>query len=193
MRSRLNLILPVLVMVAIGLALAFIAHRVDDLGEQLEQSQADRVDLHAKAEALEKQVRSLGGKPVTEVPPGPAGAAGATGPMGPAGLDGKDGSDGKDGKAGATGRTGAAGADGDDGATGATGAQGQPGPTGPPGPAGADGKDGANGTNGTDGADGKDGRGVESVTCEGGSGRFTFAFTDGTTATVECSQTGPLE
>jgi len=38
---------------------------------------------------------------------------------------------------------------------------------------------------------GDDGRGIESVTCEQGIGRFTFAFTDGTTQTVECSPVGP--
>jgi hypothetical protein len=85
MRSRLNAILPVLVMVAIGLALAYIGHRVSTLDHDLDESKADRANLRAllneqesASQTLAEQVRQLGGKPAVEPgdpKPGPAGPA----------------------------------------------------------------------------------------------------------------------
>lgn len=181
MRSRLSFIALCLAMAAIGLALALGFHRVEVLGFQLQESQADRKALHDQAEQLANQVRGLGEVPVVDPAPGAAGKTGPMGPAGPAGPRGPMGPPGVAGKDGANGKAGAAGTDGNDGTDGidgAAGAQGEPGPAGPPG---ADGKDG------TDGTDGKDGRSVESVSCDSGLGTFTFYFSDGTSQTVQCT------
>lgn len=184
MSSRLRFVALVFVMAAIGLAIALISYRVDSLGVQLQESQADRKALHHQAEQLADQVRGLGEVPVVEPTSGTAGKTGPMGPAGPAGPRGPAGAPGADGKDGANGKTGATGADGSDGTSGndgADGTQGEPGPAGPPG------ADGADGTNGADGANGKDGRSVESVSCDSGLGTFTFYFDDGTSQTVQCT------
>lgn len=193
MRSRLSFIALVLVMAAIGLGIALTSYRVDSLGTQLEESQADRKQLHADlneqeaaSSALAEQVKRLGGKPVVDPPvveplPGAAGKDGSAGSPGAAGKDGAPGVDGKDGQPGKPGAAGADGEDGEDGQPGPAGAPGEPGADG------ADGKDGAPGADGADGTDGKDGRSIESVSCEGGLGTFTFTYSDGTTQTVQCT------
>ena len=80
MSSRLRFIALVFVMAGIGLAIALIAHRVDTLGVQLKESQADRTSLRAEVdeqeqaaqkyleqmEALAEQVERLGGEPVVD-------------------------------------------------------------------------------------------------------------------------------
>ena len=190
MRSRVFYFILALGMAAIGLIAALALDGVREMAADLEQTKSDNAKINAElvdqkedSIALGAQVKRLGGKPVVDPPaaeslPGEDGKDGSAGRQGTAGKDGADGADGQPGKPGA------AGTDGKDGE------DGQPGPAGAPGEAGADGadgKDGADGTNGTDGTHGKDGRSVESISCEGGLGTFTFTYSDGTTQTVQCT------
>ena len=69
----------VCVMAAIGAAIAYVSHRVDTLGVQLEDSRADNTSLRsdlneqeAASTALAEQVKRLGGKPVVDPPATPA-------------------------------------------------------------------------------------------------------------------------
>lgn len=120
-------------------------------------------------------------------PPGPQGVQGVQGvpgPPGPRGPRGEAGEDGTDGAPGAPGEVGESGTDGQDGAPGPAGPQGEPGPVGPEGPAGADGEDGT---------DGVDGRGISSVQCEQGNATFVITYTDGTTQTVQCTNSNPTQ
>ena len=195
MRTKIGFILLCAVMAMIGLATAVGLHRVDDMRDDLARANADRTSMRAELDqqqeastALADQVRGLGEEPVVEPEALPsAGSPGADGKDGIAGKNGEPGKDGLDGKPGPPGKTGPAGAE---GAAGADGSDGEPGPAGPPGakgdpgPAGADGKDGALGAAG---ANGKDGRSVDSVSCSGSLGTFTFTYSDGTTQTVQCT------
>lgn len=153
-------IAPLLVMVLVGLMLGLVIHQVDALSTRLDQSQADRDQLHDQLQrqetassTLARQVRKLGGTPLvsppvtepTAGPVGPTGATGATGTTGPRGLPGPVG---PIGPAGRDGSTGPVGATGEPGPAGDKGAKGDPGPAGP---AGADGKNGADGKDGATG------------------------------------------
>lgn len=193
MRARIGLALQITLMITIGIGAAFALDGVADLRGDLEDSntarsslEADLNEQEAASTALAEQVKRLGGKPVVDPPvveplPGAAGKDGSPGSPGAAGKDGAPGVDGKDGQPGKPGAAGADGEDGEDGQPGPAGAPGEPGADG------ADGKDGAPGADGADGTDGKDGRSIESISCEGGLGTFTFTYSDGTTQTVQCT------
>lgn len=151
-----------------------------------------------QAQALAKQVQSLGKTPVvnpTEIPtpiPGPQGAQGdpgIQGPIGPQGVPGPPGPQGPQGPMGLAGRTppcillpGAC-----QGAQGPAGTAGKPGADGTPGVDGKDGVDGAKGDQGIpgkDGVDGKDGppgpQGEPGPTCpDGTTQQTTTVLTDG--------------
>ena len=133
----------------LGAALAWILLSVQGLQHDLRTSNEAR-------DALARQVRSLGEKPVAG-PPGSRGdpgqaAVGARGPTGPPGPPGKPAPT-------LTPRPGPTGPPGPSGAPGAPGADSTvPGPTGPAGQDGAPGVDGQPGQPGEDGADGTDGQ-----------------------------------
>ena len=189
--------------VAVIAVLTWVQFSIKSLGNELDQTRSDNA-------ALANQVRSLGGQPVAEGKPGQRGDAGPQGPQGVQGIQGPPGIQGPRGPIGitgqspacllepsrcvgpkgATGSKGSDGADGTQGPQGDTGAAGTKGDQGVPGVAGKDGVDGqpgvdgTNGTDGKDGAPGADGRGIKSVTCQS-DGSWLFAFTDGTTQSVD--------
>lgn len=145
-------------------ALSWVQFSIKSLGNELEQSNADR-------SALADQVRSLGGQPVAEGKPGARGDQGPMGPQGPQGIPGPQGIQGPIGVTGespqcllmpskcvgpkgATGGTGTPGKPGEEGAQGPQGLQGESGPAGAAGPQGPAGPEGDQGPAGPDGPQG---------------------------------------
>jgi cell division protein FtsL len=150
-RVLLILLAAVVVCLALG-AVLWLSHENDSLEEQDAQSRADRTELRERAdrleahqEALARQVRRLGGKPVVSTDDLASGEVIVIeGKRGLPGEDGKDGRDGQDGQPGRPGQDGAPGADGQDGS-------GEPGPAGPAGEQGPKGEQGATGPEGPQG------------------------------------------
>jgi FtsZ-binding cell division protein ZapB len=145
------LLVGVVVWLALG-AVMWLANENDNLEQQDAQSRADRAELRERAdqleahqEALARQVRRLGGKPVVSTEELDSGEVIVI--EGKRGLPGKDGRDGRDGATGRPGRDGAPGVDGRDGQDGS----GQPGPAGPTGEQGPKGEQGPAGPEGPQG------------------------------------------
>lgn len=149
--------------------------------KQRTEMQAEVHRLNGYVVELQNEIIDLTGRnPVATEPapapePEPESAEAIPGPQGPQGERGPRGFPGEDGEPGDDGET----ITGPQGVQGVQGAPGESvtGPMGPPGPAGPA---GAPGAPGADGADGADGRGIQSLTCEGGS--FIVTYTDGTTS-----------
>ena len=208
------IVLAIAVMASMVIGLIRVSADNESLAAKVERSDKERAKLskrvddeHAAAQALNDQVKRLGGKPVVqpgEQVPGPAGPGPTAAQVRAAVADYCTG----DRCTPTVSRSQVAAAVADYCAGGACQA--------PPPKDGADGTDGTDGApgpgptdeqiaaavadycaggacqapppkDGTDGADGKDGRGIESISCESGTGTFTFTFTDGTTQQVTCA------
>lgn len=183
MRNRIGTVAVALVVLLLGVGLAYGLNEITDLQDQYAESRSDRTDLREKlrqqeaaAAALSEQLRILGERPVVEPsdPPEPGQIIPIPGPKGDRGLScieeiglrpcrgdqGRAGPEGTTGEPGAPGTPGAPGAQGEQGPQGERGPQGEQGPAGPAGP---------------------EGRGIADAQC-GADGRWTVTYTDGTTS-----------
>lgn len=213
-RVNLRWVVAVVVMMLIGLGLAWVLDMTRDNAVQLDKSEQYRSQLRDRLDAQEKtsktlaeQVKALGEKPIVKpdgsdtddtpaLIPGPRGSRGPVGPPGPRGKPGEAGPPGPSGPPGADsevpGPPGPKGTDSEvPGPSGPPGADSEV--PGPPGPKGADsdvpgppGPPGPPGKPGPAGTDGKDGKDGRSVTGVEctQTGRFRFTFSGGGTEVV---------